>query len=173
MEVTQEEIRVAFDYDQKRGELLWRYSSGGRKRGSVAGCIQNVRTKRETRAPKLYRVVRFRGKLHLAHRLIWMLHNGPIPAGHQIDHINRNSLDNRLGNLRAVTASENNRNKGLLSRNKSGCAGVYWHHECKKWAAEIFPDKRKVYLGVFRRKADAIAARKEAERRFNYLPKAF
>jgi hypothetical protein len=46
-----------------------------------------------------------------AHRFVWEYFNGPIPDGLQIDHINRDKTDNRLVNLRAVSASENMRNR--------------------------------------------------------------
>ena len=33
-------------------------------------------------------------KIHLVHRLIWMIHNGDIPAGMLVDHKNQNTSDN-------------------------------------------------------------------------------
>ena len=43
----------------------------------------------------------------MAHRLIWLHANGPIPEGKQINHINGDKKDNRLENLEVVTTSEN------------------------------------------------------------------
>ena len=45
------------------------------------------------------------------HRVIWEMHNGTIPNGLEIDHINRDRADNRIENLRAVTRSVNQHNK--------------------------------------------------------------
>ncbi len=47
-------------------------------------------------------------KIHmLAHRLIWMAANGPIPTELQINHKNGVKTDNRLINLEIVTCQEN------------------------------------------------------------------
>ncbi|MGY1408359.1 HNH endonuclease signature motif containing protein [Luteimonas sp. A611] len=44
-----------------------------------------------------------------AHRLIWEVVHGPIPARLVIDHLNGQRADNRIRNLDAVTPSENMR----------------------------------------------------------------
>ena len=44
-----------------------------------------------------------------AHRLVWEVANGPIPAGMHIDHKNTQRADNRAKNLQAVTQADNNR----------------------------------------------------------------
>jgi len=45
----------------------------------------------------------------------------------QIDHINRNPLDNRRVNLRVCTNQQNCCNRGLRSDNSTGYKGVGWH----------------------------------------------
>lgn len=52
------------------------------------------------------------------------------PAGMEVDHINRNKLDNRRGNLRIVTHAENSKNKGQWA--KSGHKFIY-KAQTKKW----------------------------------------
>ena len=43
----------------------------------------------------------------MAHRVIWVFFNGPIPAGLEINHKNGDKADNRLENLEAITHREN------------------------------------------------------------------
>jgi hypothetical protein len=64
------------------------------------------------------------GKRYRVHRIIWELHFGPIPSGMQIDHIDRDSLNNKLGNLRLVSSKTNSRNQSFRETNTSGVCGV-------------------------------------------------
>ena len=50
-------------------------------------------------------------KSFCVHRLVYETFVGEIPKGFEIDHINRNRLDNRLENLRVVTHKENVNNR--------------------------------------------------------------
>lgn len=64
-------------------------------------------------------------RLHKIHRIIWEIFNGDIPPKMTIDHIDGNSLNNNISNLRCVTQAENNRNVGIRRSNKSGVTGVF------------------------------------------------
>lgn len=74
---------------------------------------------------------------------------------HQIDHRDLNSLNNRWGNLRAATQSQNQANKP--PRGKSGVKGVFWHAKNKKWFSMITKDRKNIYLGTFDTIAEAAA----------------
>lgn len=58
-------------------------------------------------------------KKHTIHRLVG-LHYIPNPDNKRcLDHINRDTKDNRVENLRWATDSENQQNKGVYKNNKS------------------------------------------------------
>lgn len=87
---------------------------------------------------------------------------GPAPDGLEWDHINRQRLDNRRRNLRAVTHKVNTRNFGIRSTNKSGIPGVALRRG--RWRAEITVDGRSRHLGCFPTREAAAEARRAAER---------
>jgi len=82
------------------------------------------------------------------------------------DHINGDTFDNRLVNLRACTYHENGMNLALDKNNKSGVTGVYQDKASKKWISTIKYNYKHIYLGSFIRKEEAIKIRKEAESKY-------
>ncbi len=97
-----------------------------------------------------------------AHRLITM-----APTGMEVDHINRDRLDNRRVNLRVCTKAENRRNTPMKSFNTSGYKGVSWSHDKQKWAAHIYAEGRSRYLGYYLTKEDAALAYNEAAKKYH------
>lgn len=153
MTISSEANRL-FDYDPETGVVKHRITHGRAKAGKIAG----------TERTDGYRVVWFNGKLHLLHRIIYLLMNGEWPP-QQIDHINRNRTDNRWCNLRAVTPRENIMNRGtnrMRPDNTSGYVGVSFVRQCRKWKATISYDGRRQYLGLFATPDEAAAARENA-----------
>lgn len=148
-----------FEYNSCTGDLKWKISpSANVKAGDVAGC-KNGRG---------YVRVSLKGKLYVAHRIIWELINGEIPEGMEIDHINSVPDDNRIENLRLVTHVENCRNQKQQCNNNSGITGVSWHKASGKWLAFIHKKEKKIYLGCFDCIEDAAAERRRAEKRLGF-----
>lgn len=83
-----------------------------------------------------------------AHRLAWFIYYGRPPIGY-IDHINQDKTDNRISNMREVTASINSRNMSMLSTNSSGVTGVCWNKARKAWRARAMTNGTRAFLGYF------------------------
>jgi len=76
----------------------------------------------------------------------------------QVDHIDRNVLNNRKANLRICTHTQNARNAGIGKNNTSGYKGVCWNKRKSKWMVEIMADRKRFFLGYFKNKLDAAKA---------------
>jgi hypothetical protein len=97
------------------------------------------------------------------------------------DHINNKKFDNRIDNIRIVSARENNRNTTINSNNTSGKQGIYYQIEKKHgyhyWKVVITDNNNKrIYkcfsikkLGNEEAKRQAIEHRKQLEFQFGYI----
>ena len=74
----------------------------------------------------------------------------------EIDHIDVDTSNNRINNLREATCSENQANKKLKANNTSGFKGVSWDRG--KWIAQITINYKIIRLGRYERAEDAHAA---------------
>lgn len=75
----------------------------------------------------------------------------------QVDHINRNRLDNQRTNLRRCTQEDNHKNIRHSPRGTSRFKGVHWDKEHRKWRVSLSVDTRILFVGRF---DDEIAAAK-------------
>jgi hypothetical protein len=94
------------------------------------------------------------GRRYTAHRLAFVLMNGSFPKG-LVDHINRNSSDNRWCNLRDTTQHVNQMNCGLRRNNKSGARGVCWSNKEQKWVLYVRMGGVKKRIGCYKFLQDA------------------
>ena len=94
------------------------------------------------------------------------------PKGMDIDHINRNRLDNRKCNLRVCTRSQNTANSPPQN-GTSVFKGVSWDKRSKKWHAMVYRDGKAFDLGCHNCGAKAAkqydAKAKELYGEFAYL----
>lgn len=93
----------------------------------------------------------------LAHRLAWMLIHGEWPPS-DIDHADRVKSNNRISNLRIITASQQCQNTDMPPLNTSGKRGVHWDTKSGKWRARIRHANVKHCLGYYENLEDAEAA---------------
>jgi hypothetical protein len=89
-----------------------------------------------------------------------------ILNGKNIDHINRESLDNRRCNLRFCSMSENKKNSKIYKNNTSGITGVSWHKRLQKWQASLGYRGSMLFLGYF---SDKSLARLKVEEKSKEL----
>lgn len=160
--LTAERVRELLSYDPSTGEFRWKVNHGRKvKAGTVAG---GVFTKD---CGKQYRRIRIDRKNHTEHRLAWLMINGSLPAG-EIDHIDGDGLNNRIHNLRDVSHAENMKNLRLLATSTSGISGVGWHKRGNKWQARVRVNNKRIHLGLFNTKSEALAARKVALKKYGF-----
>lgn len=145
------------------GGLFWKCKSVRRNFGKRAG-----RIKRDHYG-KPYRQLKVDGKGMYEHRAVWQKFNGEIPKGMVIDHIDGDSLNNRIENLRCVTHKDNNRSKMRRGRgSKSGYTGVTFDKSASKWKAHVEVDGKHKNLGLYRCVTAAACVRKAANRKYGF-----
>ena len=171
-EIRPDLVRELFDYNPDTGKFVWldrdeklshSQKSALRFNSLFAGKEAFITPLNGYRSGNIF------GTMMMAHRCAWAWVHGEWPNG-QIDHINGVRSDNRLSNLRIVDNSENQKNAKLRSDNSSGCPGVMFDRNQKKWTAKIHERGKRIWLGSFEQLSDAINARKQAEVRNGYHP---
>ena len=75
----------------------------------------------------------------------------------EVDHINRNRLDNRKANLRVATRQQNAQNVSARG-GSSEHRGVHWAKHANKWCAQGRVDGKTHHLGLFEDEQDAADA---------------
>lgn len=147
--LTAERLHELIDYDAETGEFRWRVSrSPGSRAGGIAGTInQNG-----------YRHIVVDGLHCKAHRLAWLYVHGNWPSSH-IDHINGDTLDNRIANLRQATRSQNIANSKLRKDSTTRFKGVSFNKKTGKYVAYLNHNGARIYLGLFRTPEAAARAR--------------
>lgn len=108
-----------------------------------------------------YASISEKGNQILLHRFILNLSNKLI----EVDHKDRNGLNNQKYNLRSCTRAQNSVNRIITSRNSSGYKGVHYHKQAMKWQARITLDKKIYSLGLFNNPIDAAKAYDVAAKR--------
>ena len=165
-----EALRQSVDYDEQTGLLAWKIRDEKTfvdRPGKTAKAAASAFNKSfagkcafSTISTHGYLVGGFLGKRLYAHQVAYFLVRSVWPS-HNIDHIDGNKINNTPSNLRDVSQSINLRNAIKPQTNTSGILGVY--EKRGKWLAFITLQRKKVHLGTFASKGEAVAARKAAD----------
>lgn len=165
---TRNELLHWFSYDMSAGVFTWREEPrpvGGRI-GLVAGTVRRTG----------YRFIKVPGYRQIgAHRLAWIYVYGGIPEGLEVDHRDGNPSNNRIGNLRLATSSQQKQNKRVQRNNQSGLKGAFYHscHRGKKWRSQIKAGGAVIFLGYYDTAEAAHTAYAEAcKRHFGVFARA-
>jgi hypothetical protein len=110
--------------------------------------------------------IKINGKTFARSRIVWEMHNGPIPENLFIDHINGVKSDDRIENLRIVTNQVNAMNQSTPKNNKSGVIGV--SRDGNKWRAIIVVSYKHITVYHGASFEDAVSARKKAETDYGF-----
>lgn len=122
-----ETIKALLIYDGESGLFHWRHGAlGNDARPKPAG----------TKGKRGYIAIGIKGRVYQAHRLAWLYHYGEQPPN-CIDHIDRNTSNNAISNLRAATHAQNCANRSVSAKNKCRAKGVHWNEKVGKWRAQI------------------------------------
>ena len=149
---SQADLWELFDYDPETGDL------SNRETGHVYGSRKN---KSGDRAK--YISVWLDGGRYFAHRVIWTMVNGQIPEGMTIDHINLDSRDNRITNLRLATTNQQQQNRRTWA--KTGVKGIYVTRGGNFYSM-ISVGGKLTYLGTFYTLEEAAVEYEDAARKY-------
>jgi len=94
------DFRALFNYDPDTGIVTRAIPIGQTKAGAEVGTVNG----------RGYLIATVQRRIFQVSRLIWIMVNGAIPDGMLVDHINRDTTDNRLANLRLLDVSGNTHN---------------------------------------------------------------
>lgn len=149
--LTQEQAHYFFDY--KDGILYWKnvLKYTNLKIGSKAGNIKN-----DNRC-----VIGLMGTTFYASRIVFLWHNGYMP--NFVDHIDRNTLNNLIGNLREATNSQNQANKTKSINKTSIYKGVHFTKVrngtsdkiYEYWNSLIYVNGKTIRMGNFKSEREA------------------
>lgn len=168
-------LHELLSYDPETGEFVWKtrrpdhFAPTLRRTAEWQCRWWNKRfadTAAGSRDPNGYVLIRVNGIDYRAHRLAWVMSYSTDLEF--IDHINGNRSDNRIANLRSVSHSGNTKNAKRRGDNLSGVTGVSFFRPKGTWRARINHNGRTILLGYFRTYDEAVAARKAAEKVYEY-----
>ncbi|MCC0067103.1 MAG: HNH endonuclease [Rhodovulum sp.] len=139
------------EYDPETGVFRWRVNRQWVKAGAAAGTKHN----------RGYWAITVDGRSYGAHRLAFLYMIGEWPKG-QIDHCDRDRRNNRWGNLRPASHSQNCSNRSVFASSGTGIKGV--RRRGNKFCAQIRRNGQTEYLGTFVTAAEAAVAFNRAAR---------
>ena len=133
-------LRLNDLFEYREGKLYWK-SKPSKTCNIKIGDEAGYKNAQDYMAVGLY------GRKYKNHRIIFFMHHGYVPD--EVDHIDGNTLNNKIENLRAANHAENMFNKKSYVNSTSGIKGVSWHKAAKKWYVQIRSNQKHLFQGLF------------------------
>ena len=173
--LSQNELKNLLRYNPETGKLYWKPRPAEMFKTARDGKSWNTRRAEKEAftcaSTRKYLVGRIHNRKYFAHRIIWQLVYGNISK--YIDHIDGNTSNNRIKNLRECTSSQNQYNRKASFGSSSKFKGVFWHKKTSKWEVQISVNGERKYLGLFTCEVEAAKAYDAVARKMHgefYVP---
>lgn len=156
--ITQDQVKRLFDYDDS-GNLIWKIRPNSKVSiGDIVGTLNK----------KIgYLYTRVSGHIIAVHRIIFLWHYGYLPEN-DIDHIDKNRLNNKIENLREISRVCNSRNCNVSKNNKSGISGVSYNTKRDRYCVSITVNYKQYSIGSITDFDEAVCLRLAIEQCLNW-----
>ena len=142
-------------FEYRDGHLYWKNAVLPSNNGKLAGYDNK----------NGYMKVTIKNKQYYIHRIIYLMQHGFMPQ--MIDHIDGNSKNNSIENLREADSSKNNFNSVYKNKNKSGYRNVFYNKERNTWTIYITINKKTKFFGSYEDVELAGLVAEEARRKYH------
>jgi len=147
------ELKDYLDYDPATGLFVWSKDYYKNKAGTSPKASHS----------EGYLRVQFKKTRFFLHKVAFFWEHGYLPE--EVDHIDLNTSNNAITNLRAATHQQNSCNKS--TRGFSRYRGVYYHKRNNKWCSIVVSKQQKHYLGSFLSEEAAAEAYNKAAAKYH------
>lgn len=150
------------DYNPETGDATWKrrpfshfrtIADANKQNAKMTGKVVGFKFVANKGAGPIYRQVTMyhNGSRHhfFLHRLVWMIHYGIDPLDNEVDHRDRNGLNNRIDNLRLCTHSQNHYNKVRPPAKRGLPKGIFRNPNGKRYVAILVRHRSRRHLGTF------------------------
>lgn len=152
MKLTAQKLREILHYDPDTGVWTWLQAPAYNVIiGSQAGHVNTHG----------YRIITYRGEKYRSGKLAWLYMTGEWPT-QEIDHDDRDKVNDRWSNLFDRSRSENALNRDLQSNNFSGTRGIHFDTGRGKWCVQVKKNNVTRFFGRYDDYDEAVIARDEA-----------
>lgn len=158
-----EELELLFNYNPDSGIFTWKKKFSNRpiNPGDPAGGLRG-------KPGKKYITLMCNGRALQSHRVAWYMHHKEDPGAMHVDHINGDSTDNRIVNLRLATDRQNSQNRKIGKNNTTGYKGVYPSYcSVNPWEAVVWHPGGKTIVGYFKTIEEAGQAAAKARKKMH------